>query len=111
MCIGLIVDNFTGMDTFSKKFHITIAGHSYVKWLRHFITNDQVDSLGKINVNFGIYKEDVSITFHARPGATLFDLQCGTYMLLQRKIDVIILITGGNDLTKESVDPCDLALG
>ena len=98
------------MDTFSERFHITIAGHSYVKWLRNFIVTDRVDVLGKINMNFGIYKEDVSVTFHARPGATLFDLQCGAHMILKRKIDVIILIVGGNDLQKPSNDPCELAV-
>ena len=98
------------MDSFSRKFHITIAGHSYAKWLRHFIINDRIDTLGKINMNFGIYKENVSITFHARPGATLFDLQCGTHMILQRKIDIIILLSGGNDLQRDKVDPCELAV-
>ena len=69
------MSKLSGMDNFSREYNITVAGHSYVKRLQ-FILNDTVDVMGRINTSFGIYKENVTIDFHARSGANLFDLKC-----------------------------------
>ena len=98
------------MDNFSREYNITVAGHSYVKWLRQFILNDTVDVMGRINTSFGIYKENVTIDFHARPGANMFDLKRDTHLMIRKKIDILIMIIGGNDLSSGNIQPCELAV-
>ena len=98
------------MESFTNKYNITIAGHSYVKWLEDFIINDEVDMLGKIDTSFGLYKEDIDVKFHAKPGAQLFQLQCEAHLMLKTKPDIIILIVGGNDIDGGGANSVELAL-
>lgn len=97
------------MDGFSKEYAITIAGHSYVKWLLHFIENDDENVMGRLDTSFGLYKENLNVKFHARPGATLFQLKCETYLICKPEVDIIILIIGGNDLDNGH-NPFELAV-
>ena len=97
------------MDLFEETV-IAICGHSHVKWLKHFIDNDEVDELGKINENFGIYMENISVKFLGFPGATIGRLKANTTKLTNLKPNVIILIIGGNDLDRDTGDPCQIAI-
>ena len=97
------------METFTTRYKVTIAGHSYVKWLEHFIINDEVDLMGKIDTCFGLYKEDIDVEFFAKPGAQLFQLKCETHLLLKDLPDIMILIIGGNDMDGGGANPVELA--
>ena len=97
------------MEAFDTQYRVIIAGHSYVKNLNNFILTDEVDDMGRINTSFGMYKEEISVSFHPLPGARLFQLQCETHKLLKLKPDIAILIVGGNDLDRGQANPTELA--
>ena len=87
-----------------------IVGHSHVSWLEKFIKNDSHDEMGKINLTFGIYKENIEVKFCPKPGATMGKILTITPSFLNLSPHIVVLVIGGNDLDRSSGEPVKLAV-